>query len=90
MKTTFKGTYLDVKPLDYQHVKLKSRKEHYIIDRPNTNVNNIIFGNMYIEHVGESMVKCLTTGISMNVIYKTAGWGDRTKHHIEAFYYPDP
>jgi len=45
---------------------------------------------MYIEHVGESMVKCLTTGLTMNVVYKTAGWGDRTKHHIEAFYYPDP
>jgi hypothetical protein len=59
MKTNFWGKSLEVKPQGYQNVKLKTHGEHYIIERPNSSVNNLIFGEMYIEHHGIMTIKNL-------------------------------
>lgn len=57
MKTSFWGKSLEVKPMGLINIRLKTTKEHITIDRPNSTVNNLIFGDMYIEHQG----KMLTT-----------------------------
>lgn len=43
MSVSFKGR-LDAIPIGYQHITLKSHDEHYIMSRPNTTVNNLLFG----------------------------------------------
>ena len=52
MKTTFWGKSLEVKPLGLQHIHLKSTDEHFTIERPTSTVQNLIFGEMYVEHIG--------------------------------------
>ena len=46
VKTRFWGKSLEFKPLGKAHVLLKRQNEHYIIDRPSTSAQNIIFGTM--------------------------------------------
>lgn len=69
MKTQFWGKSLEVKPLGYQHVRLHvpqangtKKAEHYIVERVNSSVNNLIFGEMYVEHHGTMVVKNLSNG----------------------------
>lgn len=64
LKTQFWGKSLEVKPLGYQHVWLKVpqedgtiKREHYTIERMNSAVNNLIFGEMYVEHYGTLTVR---------------------------------
>ena len=57
MKTAFWGKSMEFKPLGYQNVRLKSTGEQFIIERPTSTVNNIIFGEMYIDHYGIMTVK---------------------------------
>ena len=50
-------------PIGYQHVYLKSHDEHYLISRPDTTVNNLLIGTMYVEHVGTMTVTNCKTGM---------------------------
>jgi len=36
--------------------------EHYIVERVSSSVNNLIFGEMYVEHTGVMTVKNLSNG----------------------------
>lgn len=56
MSISWRGVLLAI-PIGFQHVTLKNRNEHYVIGRPTTTVNNLLFGTMYIEHVGTMSVK---------------------------------
>lgn len=79
MGISWSGT-LKAVPIGYQHIVLKKRNEHYLIGRPTTTVNNLIFGNMYIEHVGTMTVKNCANGIECPIEFKAAGWGNAGKH----------
>ena len=79
MGISWSGT-LKAVPIGYQHIVLKKRNEHYLIGRPTTTVNNLIFGNMYIEHVGTMTVKNCVNGIECPIEFKAAGWGNAGKH----------
>jgi hypothetical protein len=48
---------IKAQPIGLQHVYLKSTGEHFTIDRPVSHVKNLVFGTMYIEHVGEMTVR---------------------------------
>ena len=85
MKTSFWGKSLEVVPIGYQHVRLKRTNEHFIIERPISSVNNIIFGEMYIDHYGKMTVKNLTTGEVCEVEFKKKGWGGRGAQEIEGY-----
>lgn len=74
-------------PIGYQHVHLKSTNEHYIISRPVTTVNNLIFGTMYIEHVGPMFVKNCTNGMVLKLELSAAGWGNSGKHEVNGKLY---
>lgn len=69
-------------PIGFQHVKLKTHKEHYLIGRPTTTVNNLLFGNMYIEHVGTMTVKNCSNNMICPVEFRAAGWGNAGKHEV--------
>jgi Oxysterol-binding protein len=63
-------------------VVLKKRGEHYVIGRPTTTVNNLLFGNMYIEHVGIMSVTNYSTGMICPVEFSAAGWGNVGRHEV--------
>lgn len=81
MGISWTGT-LTAKPIGMQHVYLKAHNEHYLIGRPDTTVNNLIIGTMYIEHVGTMTVTNCKTGMTCPMEFSAAGWGNRNKHAI--------
>jgi hypothetical protein len=85
MKTNFWGKSLEVKPMGYQHVRLKSTGEHFIIERPTSSVNNLIFGEMYVEHHGTMTVKNLKNGDSSEIEFKKKGWGGKGANEVEGY-----
>jgi hypothetical protein len=73
MSISLKGT-LDAIPIGFQHISLKSHGEHYVVGRPSTKVSNLIFGNMYIEHVGPMTVLNCKTGMYACLDFKQMSW----------------
>lgn len=55
-KMGFNGTYLKATPMGSSMIQLKTSGEQYKVTRPVTFVNNIIFGTMFVEHVGEMFI----------------------------------
>ena len=56
MKMGLSWGHLKAVPTGLQHIKLKKTGEHFAIARPNTHVKNLIFGQIYIEQVGDMLV----------------------------------
>jgi len=54
-----------------------------------THVNNILWGTMYIEHVGPMRVTNLSTGEVAVLDFKAEGWGGKNKHVLEGYVYED-
>ena len=77
--------YMKAVPIGLQHIRLKSTGEHYAIHRPTTVVKNLIFGQMYIEHIGEMKVENYQTGEVCVIDFKAEGWYGTNKHHLEGF-----
>jgi hypothetical protein len=61
---------LDAIPIGFQHIILKSHNEHYAVGRPNTRVANLVFGTMYLEHVGQMTVVNCKTGMYADIDFK--------------------
>jgi hypothetical protein len=95
MKTNFWGKSLEVKPLGLMHVRLDLSKkadgtkirEHYTVERVNSCVNNLIFGEMYVEHVGTMTVKNLTSGQVALIEFKKRGWTGKGANEVEGYAY---
>lgn len=85
MKTSFWGKSLEVKPIGLQHVIIKSTEEHYVIERPTSSVNNLIFGDMYIEHTGKLIVRNLNTKSYCEVEFKKRGWSGKNANEVEGW-----
>lgn len=82
VKTSFKGTYLRVKPHGKFHLELHRPKEHYTWDKPYTNVNNIILGQVNVDHHGTIKITNHDTGHSANITFKKKGWFSKDCHQI--------
>lgn len=85
MKTNFWGKSMDIKPIGLQHVRLKATGEHFIIERPTSSVNNLIFGEMYVEHHGIMTVKNLTNGDVCEIDFKKRGWTGKNANEVEGY-----
>lgn len=90
MKTNFWGKSLEVKPLGFQHVRLhfvnkngEEMSEHYIIERVSSNVNNLIFGEMYVEHTGVMNVRNLTRKEKCQIDFKKRGWSGKGAFEVD-------
>lgn len=83
MKTSFWGKSLEIKPFGYINVRLKNTGEHFIIERPNSQVNNLIFGEMYVEHSGVMYVKNVQSGEHCEIEFKKRGWGGKGAFEVE-------
>lgn len=62
------------------HIKLKTTNEHFSIERNNTSVNNLIFGEMYVEHFGKMEIKNHQTGEYCIIDFKKRGWGGKNAY----------
>lgn len=78
---------LKAQPIGLQHVNLKSTEEHFTIERPNSHVKNLIFGTMYIEHVGNMIIRNYKTGEVCIMEFKAEGWGGKNKQAVEGYVY---
>mmetsp|Transcript_16012 Transcript_16012/g.13990 ORF Transcript_16012/g.13990 Transcript_16012/m.13990 type:complete len:204 (+) Transcript_16012:61-672(+) len=74
LKTKFWGKSLEFKPLGGMHWKFKDNEDHFVCDRPNTVVQNIIIGSMYIDHSGEASVFNKRTGEKAIISFKPLGF----------------
>jgi len=61
IKLTLSGK-IDAITIGFQHVLLKSTGEHFSIKRPSTRVSNLLFGTMYLEHIGKMIIENHTNG----------------------------
>ncbi|KAK2720637.1 oxysterol-binding protein 1-like isoform X2 [Artemia franciscana] len=62
MTSSFKGKYLQVKPLGMTHLTFLSSGNHYTWRKVTTNVNNIILGKLWVDHHGDMEIVNHKTG----------------------------
>jgi hypothetical protein len=84
VNTSFKGTYLRVKPEGKFHLLLHRTKDHYIWEKPYTNVNNLVIGKVNVDHHGTILVENLETGHSTKVLFKKKSWFSKDFHQVSA------
>jgi len=87
MKMGLSVGYMKATPIGLQHIFLKSTGEHFTIDRPMTQIKNLIFGTMYIEQVGEMTVTNHKTKEVCVIEFKAEGWGGKNRHAMEGYSY---
>lgn len=87
VQTIFKGIYLLVIPVGNMHVALKPTNEEFIWAKPNSSVQNLIFGKMYVDHHGDIEIRNTTTGDVCRVHMKKRGWFDHDPNRIEGTVY---
>lgn len=85
MKTSFWGKSLEIKPLGLIHVRLKTTNEHFVIERPNSSANNLIFGELYIDHHGQMTTRNLHTGDTSKVDFKKRGWSGKDAYAVDGY-----
>ena len=84
VKTSFKGNYLNVTPNGAFHVVLKTSNDHFVWTKPTTAVNNIIVGNISVDHHGTIVLNNVENGYTCNINLKKRGWFDKHAFEIEA------
>ncbi len=85
LKTQFWGKSMELKPLGNLHVVLKSNGHHFLIERPTSSAQNIVFGETYVEHYGNSTIKNVNNGDNCTIEFKKRGWGGKNSHAFEGF-----
>ena len=69
------------------NVRLLTTNEHITIDRPNSSVNNLIFGDMYIEHHGKMLVTNYLTKDYAEIELLKKGWSGKNAFVLEGYAY---
>ena len=82
IKTSFKGTHLNVIPRGKNHLILKEFGDHFVWEKPQTNVHNIIFGKMYVDHYGKMEFVNTTTGDKAMLNFHKKGWFEKASHEV--------
>ena len=77
VKTTFWGKSIDIKALGPSHVILNKNNDHIVFWKPNSTVQNIILGTMYVDTYGEMSFKNYSTGDTALITFKLKGWTGR-------------
>jgi hypothetical protein len=85
VSTSFKGTYLKVKPVGKFNVKLHKFDELYTWEKPYTNVNNIIVGKINVDHHGKVHLSNEKTGHSCELVLKKRGWFSKDIHQVSGY-----
>ena len=97
VKTNFWGASMQISTLGMAYVYLPNHKEMYSILRPTTLIHNLIFGTLYLEHVGPMVCKRISSLGKGNQIssltenqfefivdFVKAGWTKSNRNKVEA------
>ena len=84
-KSSFGAGSLEVTPLGTSHIILKKHKDHITYKRPTAVVNNLVFGTMYIDNVGEMPFKNHTNGDTGLISLKKRGWSGKGAFEAEGW-----
>ncbi|CAG9316749.1 unnamed protein product [Blepharisma stoltei] len=87
VKTSFKGTYLQVNPTGTFHLILRPYNDHFIWHKIKTNVHNIIMGKIYVENHGDLEMSNYSTGDRATLTFKKKGWFEKSTHEVTGFAY---
>jgi hypothetical protein len=82
VRTSFKGTHLCVTPVGKYHVRLHNTGDHFVWSKPQTNVHNIIFGKMYVDHFGKVEILNKTTGDVAVLNFHKKGWFEKVSNEV--------
>ena len=82
VKTSFKGTHLLVTPVGSYHVRLNDRGDHFVWSKPQTNVHNIIFGKMYVDHFGKVEILNRRNGDKALINFHKKGWFEKISNEV--------
>jgi len=80
LKTKFWGKSLEFKPLGNINFRFKDNDDQFVCNRPNSLVQNIIIGNMYIDHSGDATVINKRTNESALIKFKALGFFQNKKN----------
>lgn len=86
LKTQFWGSSMEVLHMAPSYVKLAPHQETYIIYKPNSLVHNLIFGTMYIEHLGKMKISKFGADgeeTCFELEFKKQGWSKKNWAVIE-------
>lgn len=83
VKSSFKMRSLHFYPMGSTNIVLRSKGEHYTMNRPVTTANNLIFGTLYLDLAGE--VECVNrnTNEKWNIKFLKRGWGNKNAYKCE-------
>ena len=82
IKNSFKGTHLRLHPSGLYNLQIHSTNDHYVWEKPYTNVHNLIIGKMYVDHYGTFTIKNLKGQEYAEVTMKKKGWFNKEEHCV--------
>jgi hypothetical protein len=72
--TKFKGSYIQVRCIGEMHVEFPHLGEHYVWDKPNSSIHNVIVGSVYIDHHGSFTVRDMNSPARAEIHFAKRGW----------------
>ena len=83
VKSSFKGTHLNCVMVGNYHLILKNTGDHFVWFKPQTNVHNIIFGKMYVDHYGKLEVVNSATSEKAVLNFHKKGWFEKVSNAVD-------
>eukprot|EP01118_Nematostelium_gracile_P019472 TRINITY_DN9032_c0_g1_i1.p1 TRINITY_DN9032_c0_g1~~TRINITY_DN9032_c0_g1_i1.p1 ORF type:complete len:483 (-),score=130.09 TRINITY_DN9032_c0_g1_i1:22-1392(-) len=82
LKSKFTGNSLDCSVVGSNNVLIKATGEHFKWEAVKTTVHNIIVGNLWLDHYGDTAVVNKKTGEKANLHFKPCGWFSKGWHEV--------
>ncbi|KAK1264813.1 Oxysterol-binding protein-related protein 3C [Acorus gramineus] len=87
VKTKFLGNSVDIYPLGRTKVTLK--RDGVVLDLvpPPTKANNLIFGRIWVDSLGEMIMTNLTTNDKVVLYFQPCGWFGAGRYEVDGYVY---
>lgn len=84
-QSKFLGRSFEIRPTGMAHVRLNvgGKVEHYSFKKVTTSVSGFVTGSPTIDHYGDMVVKCHTTGDECTMTFKPRGWRSSVAHELK-------
>lgn len=84
-QSKFLGRSFEIRPTGMAHVRLRvgGKVEHYSFKKVTTSVSGFVTGSPSIDHYGDMVVKCHTTGDECTMTFKPRGWRSSVAHELK-------
>ncbi|XP_014680753.1 PREDICTED: oxysterol-binding protein-related protein 1-like [Priapulus caudatus] len=86
-KLKFWGKSIEINPDGQLTIELTERNEVYQLNHVNCVVHNVIFGDMWIEQVGQLQVTNLRTRHKAALNFRPVGWFGKDLHKLDGYIY---